>query len=383
MGGILLFAACQKEFSFETGSPSAGSLKDTTGNCLPVTVNGSYYVDSTLADSNFVMVQVRFSAPGTYTISTDTSNGLSFSATGSVKDVGVQTIKLTGIGKPIASQLTDFSVTFDTSVCTFQIPVTTGTNNSGETAIYTLAGAPSNCSNADVQGDYEEGVALNSTNVVSIQVNVDSVGTYFISTVASNGMTFSGQGAFTSTGVQAVVLQGSGTPINAGNTDVPLNGGGNSCNFTVPVKSATPPGEDSAWQFSDGLNFYHGFIDSAFTHIVPQLNNATALSFYGFSYPGPDSLFQLDILLPGGTTQTGTYNTDSANADFYLYSSDTTKAPYFKADYTVTPAVNIQINIKTYDPVTKIITGTFSGTAVNAAGQKVTVNEGKIYAKVE
>src|SRR3954447_23434146 len=89
LAGIFLFAACQKEFSFESGNPASGTLKDTSGNCLPITVNGTYSADSTLTDSNFVIIQVRFTSPGNYTIATDSANGFGFQATGSVKDTGL------------------------------------------------------------------------------------------------------------------------------------------------------------------------------------------------------------------------------------------------------------------------------------------------------
>jgi len=381
LGCVFFVAGCQKEFSLESPNSATGSLKDTSGNCLPITANGTYRADSTLTDSNFIVVQVRFYTPGSYMISTDTSNGFSFKATGSVKDTGLNSIKLMGTGKPAVAQVTNFFVAFDSSVCMFSIPV--GSSLSGPAAVYTLAGSPDNCSNANVQGNYEEGSFLTSANTVSIQVNVDTMGIYSIIAGPANGIIFSAQGLFTSTGVQTVTLQGSGTPAAAGTTTVPLTAGGTSCSFTVTINANTPPGADSAWQFSGGSDFYHGFIDTALTHTDTSLQNATALSFYGSSSTGSDTLFQLDILLPGNTIQTGTYNTDSANADFYLYNTDTSKAAYFRADYTVSPAVNIQVNINTYDPATGIVTGTFSGTAENAAGQIVKVNGGKIYAKVD
>ncbi len=381
MVGLFLFAACQKELSFEQGGLAAGSLKDLSGNCLPVTPNGTYSVDSTLTDNNYVVIQVNFSAPGIYNISTDSSNGFSFQGIGSVKDTGLQNIRLTGTGKPAFAQLTNFEVVFDSSVCMFSISVS-GDSAGGETAVYTLAGSPNACSNVNVSGTYQEGAFLTIANEVSIQVNVTTIGSYVISSTPTNGMTFSSYGSFTETGVQTVTLQGLGTPGTAGTTTVPITAGGTSCSFTVTVNSSTPPDADSAWQFNEGTNFYHGFIDTALIHDVPDLG--TALSFYGFSYPGTDTAFQLDILLSGNTIQTGIYNTDSANADFYLYDrTDSTSAPYFKADYKVTPAVNIVVEIKTYDPVTKIVTATFNGTAINAAGQKINITGGRVYAKVE
>lgn len=126
IGWYFSFAACQKEFSIESGLPpgsATGSLKDTSGNCLPVAINGRYVKDSMLTDSNYIVVQVNFFTPGSYKISTDSSNGFAFSASGSTKDSGMQYIRLTGTGKPVVAQPTNFIVAFDSSVCVFSINV--------------------------------------------------------------------------------------------------------------------------------------------------------------------------------------------------------------------------------------------------------------------
>lgn len=386
LGAVFLFIGCQKEFSYE-GLPDVsaiGTLKNDSGGCMPISVMGNYTADSSLIDSNYVVVRVNFTKTGKYVIETEVANGFSFRDSGYAVNPGLQSIKLQGNGKPLSAQITNFSVTFDTSICSFSVSVAPSQN--GPAATYTLAGSPGNCSNANVQGDYEEGVPLTSANTVSIQVNVDSVGTYSINTGLNNGISFTGQGVFSSTGLQTITLQGSGTPTATGTTTIPINEGGTSCSFAVTVTTAAEPAADSAWQFSEGTNFYHGFIDTGLTHVIelPSGDTATALSFYGFSFPGTDSLFQLDVLLPQGSIQTGIYNTDSANADFYLYNIDTTiTPPYYQADFTIRPNVNIEINIKSYDPTTKTVVATFSGTAQNSSGQTVTITGGRIYAKVD
>lgn len=125
-GVFLLFAACQKELSFENGLPirvATGSLKSSLGNCMPVTINGKYVRGTAFTDSNSVIVQVNFSTPGSYSISTDTANGFSFQGSGITADSGLQSIILKGTGTPLAAQLSNFIVTFDTSVCMFSINV--------------------------------------------------------------------------------------------------------------------------------------------------------------------------------------------------------------------------------------------------------------------
>lgn len=286
--GFFLFVSCQKEFSLDSipaGIKAGGSLKDTSGNCLPVTVKGNYVADSALTDSNFVVVQVNFSSPGSYNIATDTANGFSFQGAGAIKDSGLQNIILKGTGKPVLAAPTNFSLVFNSSVCTF-----------------------------------------------SILVKADSTGTD--STGGATG----------------------------------------------------PLAEDSAWQFTSGASFYHGYIDSAFVHTDTSISkDSSFLSFYGSSADdAADTLFQLDILLPGKTIKTGTYSTKSANVDFFLYpDKDGTPLPYYQAYSGLNAGVNLQVIITSFDAETQIISGSFSGTALNAAGQTVNITGGKVYAQIE
>ena len=124
--GFFLFIGCKKELSFENGLPltaAKGTLKDSSGNCMTITTNGKYVKNTALTDSNYIVVKVNFTTPGSYSISTDTSNGFSFQASGITGDSGLQMITLKGTGKPAVVQLTNFLVTFDSTVCSFSINV--------------------------------------------------------------------------------------------------------------------------------------------------------------------------------------------------------------------------------------------------------------------
>jgi len=127
LGAILLFAACKKELSFENGLPqgnASGTLKSLSGDCQPINVKGNYVRDTILNDSNYVEVQINFSAPGKYRVITDTANGFYFHDSGYALVPGLQNIKLKGSGKPVLVQQTIFAVTFDTSACSFVVNVT-------------------------------------------------------------------------------------------------------------------------------------------------------------------------------------------------------------------------------------------------------------------
>ena len=114
-------------------------------------------------------------------------------------------------------------------------------SNSG-TAIYTFAGAPNACTSPAINGIYQQGTALGAGDSIVISVNVDSIGTYNISTGTANSVVFTGSGTFTSTGAQTVTLHGAGTPQNAGVFSFGV--GANGCSFpiTFTPSGTTNPG---------------------------------------------------------------------------------------------------------------------------------------------
>lgn len=385
LGSIFLFAGCQKEYSFETGltgSLASGSLQSAQGDCQPIVVNGEYIQDTVLTDSNSVTVQVNISSPGVYRITTDTVNGFYFKDSGFVSTTGLQSFTLKAEGTPILEQATTFAVTFDSTFCFFQVDVTA---QALPDAVYTLGGAPTTCTNAAIQGTYTQGTALNITNTVAIQVNVTTPGRYLISTTATNGMTFTGQGAFATTGLMNVTLQGSGTPTTAGVNTVPITAGGTSCSFTINVIAGTDPvddvnSSDSAWQFTQGTNFYHGYIAGA---EIGDTLGQKVLNIVGITPATEDTALLLVVNL-GTTVTPGTYTT-VAQAGFYLVNvegMDTTLNYIYSADPTTTGIVT-SIVITSYNATTGIIQGTFSGNAKNKQGSSVPITAGKFTAKLD
>ena len=104
-------------------------------------------------------------------------------------------------------------------------------------AVFTFMGAPANCLNPLIQGIYRRDTLLTVANTVTLQVNVTKTGTYSIATAVVNGLTFAAQDTFSITGLQKVVLNGSGKAIASGTFDfTPGNGG---CTFSITI--ADPP----------------------------------------------------------------------------------------------------------------------------------------------
>src|SRR5258705_7910188 len=82
----------------------------------------------------------------------------------------------------------------------------------GGTALFSLSGGTGSCTGAVASGTYTAGAVLTAANSVTIEANVDSIGTYTISTANINGISFSGAGNFIDTGIQHITLTGTGTP---------------------------------------------------------------------------------------------------------------------------------------------------------------------------
>lgn len=135
---ILLFSACEKEYSFEGGSTvSIGTTSGTavfsynggSGACTNAVIAGTYTAGAATTSSNVAVIAVNVTVAGTYTVSTATVNGVVFTASGSFAATGAQTIQLTASGTPINAGT--FFYTPGTNGCNFSIAVSTGSGGGG------------------------------------------------------------------------------------------------------------------------------------------------------------------------------------------------------------------------------------------------------------
>ena len=137
LGIAILFNACQKEYSVENGKVTfnaVGSLKDSSGNCMPAAVFGTFYNGVTPgSDTAYVELKVNVDSIGSYTITTDLQNGFMFADSGYFSTTGTNTIKLKPIGTPILQKPTFFTVSFDTSICSFTVNVLDSSGTGGGT----------------------------------------------------------------------------------------------------------------------------------------------------------------------------------------------------------------------------------------------------------
>ena len=227
---VFLLTACIKNTDPE--GISAGSLQSTnTGNCTPATIHGLFKVDSTLSSENYVDILVNVTVGGSFNIKSDSVNGYSFKKSGTFS-AGANLVRLYASGKPVATGVNYFTITYGTSVCSFSITVF-GANGGFGTALYTLGGSPGNCSVSNITGNYVTGLAMTGNNKVEMTVNVNTAGTYIINTAMVNGITFNASDSFRNPGVQNIFLKASGTPTAAGTFNYPVTNGATNCDFSI------------------------------------------------------------------------------------------------------------------------------------------------------
>lgn len=158
------------------------------------------------------VVTATVTTAGTYNISAS-SNGVTFTASGTFSGTGAQAIALTAIGTPVSTG--SFTYTLNTTPgCSFAATAVSATSGGSATV------SAYSCNTASAGNLFigKDPVSVTQT----ITATVTTAGTYNISATA-NGVTFSGSGTFAGTGSQNIVLTASGTPTAVGTSNFALN----------------------------------------------------------------------------------------------------------------------------------------------------------------
>lgn len=115
---------CNFDVTFSPAVPPATfTLAGTPGACSSPEINGVYAVNTALSASNTVVLKVNVTVAGSYTITTNTINGISFSGSGVFSTTGTNIpITLTGSGTPLAKGISTFNPAISSS-CGFDISV--------------------------------------------------------------------------------------------------------------------------------------------------------------------------------------------------------------------------------------------------------------------
>ncbi len=196
-------------------------------NNIACTAVGSYIAGVPVNAANYIAAIINVVTPGPYNITTNTSNGIVFTGTGNLTNVGRDTILLSAAGTPVNSGIFTFAVPGAAQNC----GVTVNVGNNNPAAVYTI-----NCNSIAVNGNYVVNFPLNITNFVSATVNVTTVGAWAVSSGSSvNGIYFQDSGVFNNTGVQTVQIRAYGNPAAAATNTYLLqpNNGQPVCSFNL------------------------------------------------------------------------------------------------------------------------------------------------------
>ncbi|MEO6452706.1 MAG: hypothetical protein ABIN97_01475 [Ginsengibacter sp.] len=255
------------------------------------------------------------------------------------------------------------------------IDLTNNSNGQGGTpSVGTLGANPDTCTSVIVSGNYTTGLPLSAINTVQVQVNVTTPGTFIIASNLVNGINFFKAGTFTNTGVQNVILTGTGTPQSEGVKYFTVTyGAGSSCIFAItflpgitPIGDYFPTTIGSKWAY--GLE---GGIptDSLLTQVISH-----APTFGGNIY----SSFLSENIPPSGFIDTTFFR--KSGRDYFNYAD---LQDYFTFDDPV-PVQYVFLNdsvpegtiIKSAD-----FTGTISGIQITGYVQ-ITISEKAVPATV-
>ncbi len=416
-GLIVLLNACQKEFSYEIGGISTGSLLDDgSGECLPKSIQGIYEVGTELSvNEHYIDVEVEVASTGAYRVYSDTANGIYFEAKGVFAATGRSTVRLAGYGIPLNAGIHHFIISYDTTAC--RVAVNVLPNGAADPAEFTLAGGPATCLDFDLQGSYIKGVAVSGNNKVDIKVNVTKIGTYNIATSTVNGISFTGTGVLTSTGDQIITLSAQGTPADIVATEIPITAGASQCSlpiaivagaeFTINCQSAVVIGDYEEGIALDGNNSIEvdvdvtaagpysisGFVNGMGFSAVGDFasTGTTTITLAGSGTPTADGSFELD--LPGSSSCPVEINVEpgavAADLQWKFTSSGTNySGPTDEAVLTSTSGVNTLVlsgsattgfgtwNVVLTNTGGAIGNGTYSGTATSGRFAAFTYSDG-------
>ena len=125
---VFFLFSCEKEYSSENNigtSASSGtsifSFVGANSNCISPVINSSYTVRIPTNINNTVQLNVKVTVKGTYTISTPTINGISFTAVGTFNNLGIQPIVFAANGTPVVRGKFPYSA--GSNGCSFSITI--------------------------------------------------------------------------------------------------------------------------------------------------------------------------------------------------------------------------------------------------------------------
>lgn len=250
-----------------------------------------------------------------------------------------------------------------------------------------------NCVGTTVVGTFYNGVRAGSdTAYVSLELNVSRVGKYSISTTDMNGYFFADSGNISATGKQTVRLKQVGIAILPKTDTFFVEFDSSFCQFIVNVQDSTGvdfPDDTSggstltladsipenSWTFIDDTLTYSGLVQ------IAEFNIINELLIFGDYGVAADTSLSIKIGFPGNVIETGTFSTDNPAIEFNFFD-----LPNFvtllQANTITIPAAIVNYKVESYNPVSRVVKITFSGTALTNNLTLSPIKRGAVNAKL-
>jgi hypothetical protein len=219
-------------------------------------------------------------------------------------------------------------------------------NSGGELQVYTGSGAgqgwkcvggsggtsvfTADCSTATMNGSLSAGDTATAT--ITMSVNVSSLGTYNIQSSMTDGVQFSANGTFTSTGIQTVTLYPVGTPVNSGSYTWTISSGGSTCSVSSSVQSSKSTRMVKVLSLlgnndlgTNGSSYFNNFVNNNSGEFGPSgIVKLGTVSFTTLAYNSINSanlsttFAQYDIVYLSGPSGTGNNTWDNATENAFV-----------------------------------------------------------------
>ncbi len=204
--------------------------------CQSVSLSGTYTQGVATNSSNRIILGVNVTQPGIYTITTNSANGVRFSASGNLPVAGSALIDLIAVGTPLNAGPFQYNTQIaGVNGCGTTVTYLTGTSTGS--AIFSIG-----C-NLVPTGQMIAGIPTNGNVTVTTPVTVTTAGSWSISSNFANGVSFMDSGFFQAPGVYNINVEAYGTPSSPGTFTYTFTGSSaspNSCiiSITTQVSSA-------------------------------------------------------------------------------------------------------------------------------------------------
>lgn len=117
------FCIAAIEVSGNSNGLASYNFPGAPGNCLNAIASGDYIKNTDVDTSNYVIINVNVTVPGTYAITTNALNGYFFSAAGAFTNTGAHSVKLFASGIPGVAGTDQFTIQDSGSSCKFPVTV--------------------------------------------------------------------------------------------------------------------------------------------------------------------------------------------------------------------------------------------------------------------